>query len=80
MEAGDGLDCHTLFINKPFSKSVPAAREWEEDAIHFIDTRDTFKLRSQTVSSSKYDLDYYKLALRFADWEHTWIFPPEHMV
>ena len=74
------LGGHTVFSSKPFSKSVPAARESEEDAIHFIDTRDTFNLRFQIVIGPHYDFDYCKLIRNFPREQRTWLFPPEPLV
>ncbi|KAM0878293.1 hypothetical protein ACQ4PT_034968 [Festuca glaucescens] len=71
----NGLGGHTVFISKPFSKSVPAVRESEDDAIHFIDTRDTFNMRFDITIRPHYDVDYLKLASRFFLEQRTWLFP-----
>jgi hypothetical protein len=75
------LGGHTLFMSKSFSKSVPAVRGSEEDAIHFIDTRDTFNMRFQTTIPPHCDRDYCKLAWKlswsFFGMHCTWLFPLE---
>jgi hypothetical protein len=75
------LGGHTLFMSKSFSKSVPAVRESEEDAIHFIDTRDTFNMKFQTTIPSHCDRDYcklvWKLSWSFFGMHCTWLFPLE---
>ncbi|KQJ84805.1 uncharacterized protein LOC112269395 [Brachypodium distachyon] len=77
----DGLDGQAIFISKPFCKSIAACKEIDEDTIHFIDTRDTFNMRSQIISVPQDDQDYYMIVWRFSDLEGpTWIFLPELVV
>jgi hypothetical protein len=72
----NGLGGHTIFMSKLFSKSVPAMIECKKDAIHFIDTRDTFNVTSKITGASEYDLNYNRLASCFPEEQLTWIFPP----
>ena len=74
-----GLDANALFVSKLSSMSIPAGGEVEEDDIHFIDTRQTFNVRSQMITSLPHD--HFKYRKFFRDWKvPTWIFPPELVV
>jgi hypothetical protein len=80
MPVTDGLDGNALFLSKLFSKSIPAGGEIEEDAIHFIDTRHIFNVRSQMITTLPDD-DRFKYRTFFRDWMvPTWIVPPELVV
>jgi hypothetical protein len=74
-----GLGGQTLFISRPFCKSISAScsKEIQEDAIYFIDTDDVFDMRSKSVSAPRDDWDY-TMNLRNCDTDElTWVFPPE---
>ncbi|XP_044417401.1 uncharacterized protein [Triticum aestivum] len=69
--SGCGLGGQTLFISKPFSKTVLARGEVEQDAIYFIDFGEVFSMKS---SKATYIGQFRED--KFLDFNTTtWIFP-----
>jgi hypothetical protein len=66
-----GLDGQAIFISMRFCKSIPARKEVQGDTIYFIDTGDTFNMRSQTMSRPTREIDHLL---------STWIFSSELVV
>ncbi|XBI56741.1 hypothetical protein VPH35_038274 [Triticum aestivum] len=66
-----GLGSQTLFISRFFCKSISTCDEADQDAIHFIDTGEKYNMKSQTMSKSWRDIEYF---------ESMWIFSPELVV
>ncbi|KAI4981832.1 hypothetical protein ZWY2020_022324 [Hordeum vulgare] len=69
-----GLGGQTLFISKPFSKSILARGEVEPDAIYFIDFGEVFSMKS----SKAIFIGHFREE-KFLDYSTTtWVFPPQY--
>jgi hypothetical protein len=71
MPVSDGLCGQSLFVSKPFCKSMPAGGEIAKDAIYFVDSGEVFNMRSHTITPPQGLIDF-RLS--------TWTFPMELMV
>ena len=67
----DGLGGQALFISKPFCKSISVCGDVEKDTIYFVDTGETFNMKSQTMSPPYWNIDRRDL---------TWMFSPNLVV
>jgi hypothetical protein len=66
-----GLGSQALFISKFFCKSISTCDEADQDAIHFIDTGEKYNMTSQTMSKTRWNIDFL---------ESMWIFSTELVV
>jgi hypothetical protein len=62
-----GLHGHAIFASRRFSKSVLARGHVEADAVYFIDTREVFDVRSNTISPNSLSLNF----------SASWLFHPD---
>jgi hypothetical protein len=55
-----GLGGHALFISNFFSKSIPTCDKLDQDALHFIDNREKYNIKSQTMSETWRNINYHE--------------------